>query len=738
MIQDALSTDHSDCDRDRFRAAADDAGDRSMSRRVMLKSLALAGLGSAMPATVFAQSDIPTRHWREAVRAYLESLSRPDGGYAWEDQPDSHLTPTYAVIGCYRVMGLMPPNKGALAEFVRTHHPSRLKQLEQEHRVFDFQQVQSLIWLGEDASAFGDPIRARRQPVAYLKQYERHGNPVFQSEAAVFLCRELLGLPMDELRPVLTDYLDARRRANGSFNNTPAGDGGDGQVMNTWWGLQALRPLGRLHERRAETIQWLRGCQLPSGGFTYQPKPEFGGVEDVVYTWAAVRALKLLGAEAVHRDACVAQVRSLANHDGGFAGRPGWASNPMTTYYALEALAALDGLDSVPATRRAAAAATRSLRPGLKVFSIQIEAHGQGSPAEAVELARALRIHLWGAKNAKPEWMARAQALANRQKVPVQFFVSNEEHVTWVNVPGLGTYSHTSDIMAPAGADFGPSLAGPAAVSWPEYRARRLTPLWKGNGRLIWQFGENEELVRMLLDDSLQRDGYAAISTFHFGNPDFTNSEPFLNCYRGQLPFVALQDAHGTEPWWFADMTTGFRTVFLATEPTWDGWLSALRENRVVAIRHDAVSGHKTWFHGGSREVLDFVREHELEWRWWDNPAIQRPLVSVAAITPEDEFETARPAQGVMIRVRCAWENTTQGLPKRPLVELVRLAVDDAVVSPTLAKTAVARPRQALVNDHYHQFHLPDPAPGKHTVEATVRQIETGAESSRRIEFTLG
>ena len=155
----------------------------------------------------------------------------------------------------------------------------------------------------------------------------------------------------------------------------------------------------------------------------------------------------------------------------------------------------------------------------------------------------------------------------------------------------------------------------------------------QAGGRLIWQFGENEELVRLYLDDSLERGGYAAISTFHFGNPDFTNSEPFLQRYRGRIPFVALQDAHGDEPWWFADMTTGFRTVFLATEPTWEAWLNALERNWVVAIRHDAVSGFKTWMHGGSPEVIEFVRRHESAWRWWDNPGIQRPLVSIVAVT---------------------------------------------------------------------------------------------------------
>lgn len=704
-----------------------------MTRRMMLKSAALAGLTASLPQLAFAQADGDTEDWRRSLLNYLESLARPDGGYGWEGQADSHLTPTYAVIGCYRLLKQTPPNKTALAEFVRTHHPSRLKKLEQEHHEFEWEQIQALLWLGEEAASFRDVVRSWKTPTVYLKQYEQHGWPILRHEAAAFVGRELLGLPLDDLSPAYVAYLDSRRRTNGSFNNTPAADGGDGHVMNTWWGLQALRALGRAAERKDETVAWVRACQLPSGGFTCQPKPEFAGVEDVAYTWAAVRSLKLLDADATHREAAVKGLLSLRNADGGFGGRVGWESNPLATYYALDALNALGALGSLDRSPRRAPRAATSLPPGLRVFSIQLEAHGRGSPAEAVDLARALRIHLWGAKNAKPAWLARAQAIAHEQPAPVKFFVSDEEYGTWVKVPGLGTYSHTSDIIAPAGSDFGVSLAGPSVVSWPEFRERRLAPLTQAGGRLIWQFGENEELVRLYLDDSLQRGGYAAISTFHFGNPDFTNSEPFLHCYRGQIPFVALQDAHGNEPWWLADMTTGFRTLFLATEPTWEGWLNALQRNWVVAVRHDAVSGNKTWMHSGSQQVVEFVREREREWRWWDNPAIQRPLVSIVAVRPEDEFETARPERGVVVRVRCAWENTAQGLPRKPLTELVKLSVDGAEVSPTLVAPKAARGAAYL--DHYHRFDMANPVPGRHTATALVRVLESGVESSRTIEF---
>lgn len=706
----------------------------TISRRTMLKTVAMAGAASAIPTRLFGLRADDTRPFNPVLR-YLESLARTDGGYAWEDQADSHLTPTFAVIGCYRLLKQTPPNQHALAEFVRTHHPSRLKKLEQERRVFEFQQVQSLVWLGADASGFTEKIRAWKQPLVYLKQYEQHGYPIFQSEMGAFTCRALLGLSLADLSPFFTDYLNARRRANGSFNNTPADDGGDGHVMNTWWGLQALRVLGRVAEKKTETIAWLRDCQLPNGGFTYQPKAEFGDVDDVAYTRAALRALKELGAVPENRDACLSRLHALANPDGGFGDRPGWLSNPVATYCALDSLEAVGALDSISAIRGAAPKRSPAWPANLKVFSIQIEAHGHGSPAEAVDLARALRIHLWGAKNAKPEWIARAQALAGQQQAPVTFFVANEEYGTWVQVPGLGTYSHTSDIIAKAGSNFGPPLSEKGVVSWPEFREQRLAPLQKAGGRLIWQFGENEELVRAYLDDSLQRGGYAAISTFHFGNPDFTNSEPFLNRYRGQIPFIALQDAHGSEPWWFADMTTGFRTVFLATEPTWEAWLNALAHNWVAAIRHDAASGFKTWMHGGSRAVTDFVRQHEGDWRWWDNPEIQRPLVSIVVITPQDELETARPGQGVVIRVRCAWENTAQGLPRNPITELVKLTLDGYEVTPK--RVAAQQPRGAAYRDYYHLFHLLVPVPGRHSVTAVVRAIETKTESSRTVEFVV-
>jgi len=731
-----------------------------MDRRTMLK-VAAAG---AVLAPAFLRRDNQagaasepragsSADWKKPILAYLDGLARRDGGYGWPDQPDSHLTPTCAVIGCLRLLGEKPPNTAAAAQFVRTHHPITGEGAEAgkhaaDLRTFVFQQIQSSLWLGENADSFRAEVQTWSQPSAYPLVYERNGYPVFQQETMAFACRELLQLPLADISPELIKYVESRRRPNGSFNNTPASDGSDGHALNTLWGIWALRALGRGGERRDETVAWLRACQLPGGGFTHQPRAAVGAIDDVAYTWTAVRALKAFDAAPTDRNACVNYLRSLWNADGGFGDRPGLPSRPEATYYALDALAALG---ETPGADRRPAPAVRKLPAGLKPFTIQIEAQGNGSPAEAVELARALRIHLWGAKNAQPGWIARAQAVAAQRAVPVRFFVSNEEYGTFVGLPGLGTYSHTSDPMAPAKSDFGPSLSGARDNPWVQFRDERIGALEKAGGRMVWQINDNEEWSRVQLDDSVERGGYAAISTFHFAQ-NFAYMLPFVFRYRHLIPFVSLQDAHGDEAWWWADELAGYRTVFLAREPTWEAWLEALKNQWVVAIRHDAVTKFRTRLLGGGPGVQDFVREREADWKWWgDQPEdIRRPLVSLVAVTPADAFEAARPDEGVTVRVRCWWQGRVYR--EKPVVELLSLSIDGKSVTASLVerrdnasakkakKGKAAKGTSAAAGrllDCYHTYHLPASARGKHEATAVVRAISTGREVKKSIEFTI-
>jgi len=669
-----------------------------------------------------------------AIRRYWESLARPDGGYGWPDNPHACLTVTYAAIACYRLLGLEPPRKSAMAEFLRGAYPmEEYRHKQRPLRRFDFEQIQSLAWLGEPLDSFRAEAADWVKPSVFSKYYEFNGNQVLQQETGAILSRKLLDLPPT---PEWRDYITSRRRPNGSFNNTPAADASDGHVVNTLWALLALRALGSPLGREHETADWIRGCQLPGGGFTYAPHAEIAGHDHVVYTWAALQALQLLKSTAADEGAARRYLLSLWNADGGFGDRPGRASNPLATQQALEALATLGPLSGMAGESRRAIAPAASVPSHLKVFTIQIEAPGNGSPREAVNVAKALGIHLWGAKNCAPGWIEFAQKIARQEQAPVQFFVANEEYGTYVSVPGLGTYSHLADVTAPAGSDFGASMADDKRpVPWPKFLSQRIAPLRRASGNNVWQFNENEELSRILLDQAVEEGTYSSISEFHFGSEHFLQTQPFLNRYRDVLPFIGLQDAH-TWAWWWMEYLVGFRTLFLAAEPTWEAWLEALRHNWVATVRHDIVTNFETQIAGTSNKVRGYMLERSASWRWWgDRPDdIRRPWASLTAVTPQDEFDDLRPESGVNLCVRCWFDTKPFGTPKVPVTELVSFEVDGRAVS----ATHVAKPSgKGSRGDDYHLWPMPAGQPGKHSAVATVRMIRSGAVGKEKLEFSL-
>ena len=138
--------------------------------------------------------------------------------------------------------------------------------------------------------------------------------------------------------------------------------------------------------------------------------------------------------------------------------------------------------------------------------------------------------------------------------------------------------------------------------------------------------------------------------------------------------------------------------------------------------------------HSGSKAVLEHVRRREADWRWWDGGRAARPMVSLVALTPADQLEAARPERGVLLRVRCAWHNTPHGLLTKPISEFVKLVVDGRETKPVLLEKK--RPN-GVFDEHAHHLALPDLAAGTHSATAVVRVLETKAEISQTVEFTV-
>lgn len=700
-----------------------------MNRRSFVRD---AALGAALCAVRPSLAGAPAGDAARRIADWLETLARPDGGYGWPGQPDGHLVVGYAVAGACHALGRRPPRVAEMAAWVRNAHP--LRGPDPETRVHSaelkeivYWQIRTLAWLGQDASSFAAEVRGWRTVSAYATNYEKGGNPILRQEMQPVFCRELLGLPVAELAPAWTAYLAPRRRADGSYNNTPASDGSGGHVVCTALALRALQVLGAPPD--PGVAGWIERCQQADGGFTWCPPPSIGAVSDVAYTRAALECLALCGRRPARAEQCVAWLRSLWNDDGGFGDRAGAASSAGATHHALDCLAML-GAD--PGDRRRPPRPAKTLPADLRAYTIQIEAPGNGSPIEAVELARRLRIDLWGAKNAEPGWIECAAAVARKRGVAVTFFPSNEDYGTRVHLAGQGEYSHVND---PLGAPGSP-LEGWARRegTWDEYRGERLDPLHRARGLMLWQICDNEEFSRILLDESEARGGFDLISTFHFGCHNMAWTLPFVMRYADRIPLVALQDAH-TESWWWSANLAGFRTLFLAREPTWDAWLEAVREGRVAAVRRDERTRGRLRVLAGSEAVRRRVMERASDWQWWDDqgrvPALEP--ASVVALTPGDRFEPGAPEKGLALRVRLrrAWAPGRE-LAVQPDYSCRALKVDGREVPVTLKERKGAKGKLT------DSFLLADPGPlpaGPHRLELDL--LDTASKAPRPFESQI-
>ena len=594
-----------------------------------------AAFGSAEETTpVPRQSEDALGRWKrcgdvDRTCSYLESLRQRDGAYAFPGQDASHLSATYAAVMTYAALGReVPGDHAALAKAVAgplypiagDRDAARTRWHWQPLHEFRLQQFRAAKALGGDVAQFRKYADSVNKPDSYATGYESGGNPVMIQQMAALLLKDECGVGIaPEVRNAFSAYLDERRRDNGSYNTTKATDGSDGHVVNTAYALAGRRVMGeKVNDERA--VAWIRDCQRPDGGFSWAPNPPKGDVSDIWYAHAAVRALLDLGARPKDERAFCDWLLSLWNHDGGFAPRPGLRSDPMATFRAVDLLVRLGWLDRLrtPAAAASGGKGNRGLS-GLHAFTVQFEAPGSGSVREAVQVAKELKIHLWGAKNAKPAWIVAAQAEADRCGVPVRFFRSDEAYGERRNIPGLGNFSHLRDPATP-----------------PEGAC-------DGRPFQLWQMCDHECCARVWLDSG----EYDAIGSFHFGCFDMTWILPFLYQYEETVPFVSNQDSHG-ETWWWRGELAAYRTVFLAKEGTWDGFREACGKGLVTSVREDAHTEGRLRMVGGSPEAKARIKELEKEWRVGD----VKSHVSVQVLTPDDVFEVAHPPEGRLVRVR--------------------------------------------------------------------------------------
>jgi hypothetical protein len=288
-----------------------------ISRRSFLQALSSISLAAHLPlgfAAIQADSTVV-----ESIVGYLEKHRRTEDGYGWSSAHQSHITPTFAVVGCYHLLGVSVPNAEAVGNFVRTHYPlPPERRTVRALRGFDYRQVQTLLWLGQSVESFRPMLAAWDKPSTYENYYEKDGFPILQHQALALRARVLAGVEPETVELPWKEYFQERRRPNGTYNNTPAGDGSDGHLVNTHWAIWAMEAMHHPTTLDAKTIAWIRSCQMPSGGFTYAPNPAIVGLDNLYYTWAALNLLVGAKQPVPRREDCLHWILSLLTSKGGF------------------------------------------------------------------------------------------------------------------------------------------------------------------------------------------------------------------------------------------------------------------------------------------------------------------------------------------------------------------------------------------------------------------------------------
>jgi len=174
------------------------------------------------------------------------------------------------------------------------------------------------------------------------------------------------------------------------------------------------------------------------------------------------------------------------------------------------------------------------------------------------------------------------------------------------------------------------------------------------------------------------------------------------------------------------------RTLFVAKEPSYNEMITALKNNWVVGVRHDSVSGYKTRMLGGTNAAREFIVSKQNTWQWWEEGSRKMDYMwgTITVVGPDDPFEVAKPEKGVNIRVRCWWASVRQAL-KTPLVSLEQLVVDNQVIDPELIKQGGRRG-----SDGYYLYSIPDPAPESHVIKAKLKNLKTNQVRTIEKQFT--
>ena len=424
------------------------------------------------------------------------------------------------------------------------------------------------------------------------------------------------------------DYICRRQAANGGFVNLyEAGRlaDDDAHLVVTHHAVMTLKRLEQAVPGNKSCIAWIRSCQDASGGFRWSPtREDHSNKPDVWYTWAAVRALDVLGSAPADAKGCIQWLNSLQNADGGFGDRPGWNSRIYSTYYAVEALHMLAG-DARKGIARKTVSCIETVIPEGKyrIFQAHLKspAVSNESQSEMVEQVRAMRLHLVGAKT---DDVNEARSYIGKHGYDLDVLACPEnyghkmlwiggypaDHISnWLIPPGMSEQEHASFLSA--------DEAGKRQLPWSSFKREVIFPMLEMGTLFYPELDYSMVNAYMAYDDGLDgRPGFNAfIAALGWPAWDWVRHFPYRERWVGKLPALADGDAHGDVAEWRGRLGKQ-RILYFAQEHDLPHFLDALKDGRSVCVIRDESTSSKVVYYG-SPATVEYAKKRRAKWQWW-------------------------------------------------------------------------------------------------------------------------
>ncbi|MCD6530802.1 hypothetical protein J7L06_11070 [Candidatus Bathyarchaeota archaeon] len=260
--------------------------------------------------TILSLSEVERLIDLESVADYVLNRQNRDGGYTFCRGAESSAQDTFYAIEIMNLIGIEPRNVEKTASFLRglQRGDGRFDSIKIAY--YAFKTLHRLGFRLEVPEEY--LLSSLENSLARLEEARVYADVSSEIEVAGFIVEmlEMSDVPFDSGK-VASEVLRLRN-FDGSF-----GKAGYSKLASTYYSLKTLSMLGYRIKGFKDTLNWLRRCEVPSGGFVGSPSlsPTYLVMED---TYFGLNALSLLGEKCRYPRETLNLIRKFQNPNGGF------------------------------------------------------------------------------------------------------------------------------------------------------------------------------------------------------------------------------------------------------------------------------------------------------------------------------------------------------------------------------------------------------------------------------------